>query len=50
MTSLFDKAVHYTKAKREDRAFHRAWAKARSQTLSATHRAEIDAIFSQLSR
>jgi len=47
MTRLFDKAVHYAKAKREDRAFHRAWSKARNETLSATHRAEIDAIFSQ---
>jgi hypothetical protein len=47
MTSLFGKALQTAKAKRDEREFHRAWERARNESPSATHRAEIDAIFSQ---
>jgi hypothetical protein len=47
MTRLFDKALQSAKAKRDARAFERAWERARNESPSATQRAEIDAIFSQ---
>jgi hypothetical protein len=50
MTRLFDKALQTAKAHRETRAFQRAWERARNESPSATHRAEIDAIFSQRMR
>jgi hypothetical protein len=47
MNRLFDKALENARAKRNARAFERAWERARNESASATHRAEIDAIFSQ---
>jgi hypothetical protein len=47
MNRLFDKALQNARAKRDARAYERAWERARNESPSATHRAEIDAIFAQ---
>jgi hypothetical protein len=47
MNRLLGKALENVKTKRDARAFERAWTRARNESPSATHRAEIDAIFSR---
>jgi hypothetical protein len=47
MSRLIDKAVETAKTRREARAYKRAWDAARSEAPTATHRAEIDMLFSQ---
>jgi hypothetical protein len=47
MRRLFAKVVNQAKAHREATSYQRSWDRARADAFHPTHRAEIDAIFSQ---
>jgi len=47
MRRMFAKVVHQAKAHHQASSYQRDWERARIEAVSATHRAEIDAIFVQ---
>jgi hypothetical protein len=47
MRRMFAKVVNQAKAHRQSTSYQRSWEHARAEAFSPTHRAEIDAFFSQ---